>query len=56
MYRSIIATAQCLIVVNFELIVIESVGAAVGVFVGAGGDGVGSGPGLLYMPRGVGVG
>ena len=35
---------------------IASVGDAVGVAVGAGGDGVGSGPGRLNMPRGVGVG
>ena len=32
------------------------VGWAVGEAVGAGGEGVGSGPGLEYIPRGVGVG
>ena len=55
-HRSIIATAQCLTLVNVVDRLISVVGAADGVAVGTGGEGVGSGPGELYMPRGVGVG
>ena len=44
-------------VVNLvEVWLMRVVGAAVGTAVGAGGEGVGSGPGGLYIPRGVGVG